>query len=242
MALNKERAETYKLKGDLIIRTMFESNERGYILLRRGKVRYIYTVGNSVLLMIIATDRISAFDCVLPIPIPEKGIILTQLSNFWFRKTEHIIQNHVVNPDPKELDWYYDDDWYYDEIRGRIVLVRKAEPLPVEAIVRGFLAGSAWNEYRDTGTVSGIRLPKGLCQSEKLPEPVYTPSTKAEAGKHDENITFKDSINILGSYFTRKIKDVSLKLYRFAEMYARDRGIIIADTKFEFVLSTMKLS
>jgi len=215
------------------MQTLFESNERGYALLRRGKVRDVYAIGNTHLL-IIATDRISAFDCVLPTPIPEKGIILTQMSNFWFGKTEHIVPNHLVDADPKWMDWYYDDDWCYEEMRGRVVVVKKAEPLPVEAVVRGYLAGSGWKEYRETGKICGIQLPPGMSESAQLPAPIYTPATKAEAGMHDENISFERTVDIVGRDLAEKVRDISMQLYLFAADYARERGIIIADTKFEF--------
>ena len=214
-------------------KAMFESNEAGYVLVKRGKVRDIYSVGNKTHLMIIATDRISAFDCVLPTPIPSKGIVLTQLSNFWFEKTKHIIPNHIVNPDPAQMDWYYDDDWYYDEIRGRVVLVRKAEPIPLECVVRGYLAGSGWKEYQETQSICGIKLPKGLREADKLPQAIFTPATKEDVG-HDVNVTQEYIEKEMGKDIATKLKDVSIALYEKASEYAETRGIIIADTKFEF--------
>ncbi len=212
------------------------SNLSQYPLVKRGKVRDVYDVGNEKLLLIVACDRISAFDCVLPTPIPQKGTLLTQMSNFWFHKTAHIVPNHLVDTNPEWMDWYYDDDWDYDRWRGRIVLVKKAKSLPVEAIVRGYLAGSGWKEYQKSGTVCRIALPGGLRESERLPEPIYTPSTKAEAGAHDENISFEQSVELLGAELAGKVRDLSLKLYSYAAEYALKRGIIIADTKFEFGL------
>jgi phosphoribosylaminoimidazole-succinocarboxamide synthase len=212
---------------------MFHSTERGFKLLRRGKVRDVYEPGDEYLL-IVACDRISAFDHVLPTPIPDKGKILTQISNFWFAKSEHIIKNHIVdaNPGPK---WFPEVDWYYPELDGRTVLVRKTEPLVIEAIVRGYLSGSGWKEYQKSGTVCDIKLPAGLLESDKLPEPIFTPSTKAQSG-HDENISFEKAVSLVGSEVAGKVRDTSIALYRFAADFARERGIVIADTKFEFGL------
>lgn len=220
---------------------VYQSNLSSYRLLKRGKVRDIYDVGNEKLLLIVACDRISAFDCVLPTPIPGKGKLLTQMSNFWLEKTGHIIPNHLIDTDPDWMDWYYEDDWDYDIWRQRVVLVKKAEPLPVEAIVRGYLAGSGWKEYQQYGTVCRIPLPAGLRQSEKLPEPIYTPSTKAALGEHDENIAYEKTIELLGAELAQQVCDISLVLYTYAAAYACERGIIIADTKFEFGLIDGKL-
>jgi phosphoribosylaminoimidazole-succinocarboxamide synthase len=213
--------------------SMIESNISGYRLIKRGKVRDIYSVGNDHYLMIIATDRISAFDCVLPTPIPYKGVVLTQLSNFWFDKTRDIIPNHIINSDPVESDWYYEDDWCYDEIRGRAILVKKAGPIPVECVVRGYLSGSGWEEYQKTRSICGVRLPGGLEESDKLPEPIFTPATKEEAG-HDINVTQKYIEKQIGKEITAKLKDISIALYKKASEYLEPRGMIIADTKFEF--------
>ncbi len=213
--------------------SMIESNISGYRLIKRGKVRDVYSVGNDQYLMIIATDRISAFDCVLPTPIPYKGVVLTQLSNFWFDKTRDIIPNHIINSDPVESDWYYEDDWCYDEVRGRVILVKKAEPIPVECVVRGYLSGSGWEEYRKTKSICGVRLPGGLEESDKLPEPIFTPATKEEAG-HDINVTQKYIEKQIGKEITAELKDISIALYKKASEYLEPRGIIIADTKFEF--------
>jgi phosphoribosylaminoimidazole-succinocarboxamide synthase len=212
---------------------MFASQERGLPLYRRGKVRDVYKPSDEHLL-IVACDRISAFDHVLPTPIPTKGMILTQMSNFWFQKTEQLIANHIVdyNPGPK---WYPDLDWYYGDLEGRTVLVRNAEPLSIEAIVRGYLSGSGWKEYQDRGTVCGITLPRGLPESAKLPETIFTPSTKAQSG-HDENISFDEAAALVGRENAERVRDASLSLYRFASEHALERGIIIADTKFEFGL------
>ena len=208
---------------------MLESNETDLALVNRGKVRDVYRLAGGDLL-IVATDRISAFDFVLPTPIPGKGEVLTQLSNFWFAKTAGIIPNHLVDRDP------FAGDLEKAYLRGRSVVVKSARSLPVEAIVRGYLAGSGLKEYRTQGTVCGIPLPGGLLESSKLPEPIYTPSTKAEAGTHDENIPFGKTVELLGGDLAARVRDASLALYGFAADYARERGIIIADTKFEFGL------
>jgi phosphoribosylaminoimidazole-succinocarboxamide synthase len=212
---------------------MFASQERGLPLYRRGKVRDVYKPSDEHLL-IVACDRISAFDHVLPTPIPTKGMILTQMSNFWFQKTEQLIANHIVdyNPGP---NWYPDLDWYYGDLEGRTVLVRNAQPLSIEAIVRGYLSGSGWKEYQDRGTVCGITLPRGLPESARLPETIFTPSTKAQSG-HDENISFDEAASLVGRENAERVRDASLSLYRFASEHALERGIIIADTKFEFGL------
>ncbi len=210
---------------------MFNSTERGLKMLRRGKVRDVYEL-DAEHLLIVACDRISAFDSVLPTPIPDKGKILTQISNFWFTQTEHIIKNHIVDPNPGP-SWFPDIDWYYPELDGRTVLVRKTEPLVIEAIVRGYLSGSGWKEYQKSGTVCELPLPSGLLESDRLPETIFTPSTKAQAG-HDENISFEKAADAVGLDIAAKVRDTSIALYEFAADYARERGIIIADTKFEF--------
>jgi phosphoribosylaminoimidazole-succinocarboxamide synthase len=209
--------------------TLLESNEGDLLLINRGKVRDVYRLARGDLL-IVATDRISAFDYVLPTPIPGKGEVLTQLSNFWFDKTAGIIANHLVDRDP------FDGVPEKEHLRGRSVVVKSARSLPVEAIVRGYLAGSGLKEYRAHGTVCGIALPQGLVESSKLPQPIYTPSTKAEVGTHDENITYEGTVDLLGDDTAAKLRDASLALYSFAADFARQRGIIIADTKFEFGL------
>jgi phosphoribosylaminoimidazole-succinocarboxamide synthase len=202
-------------------------------LMHRGKVRDIYDLGDGRLL-IVATDRISAFDSVLPNGIPDKGAVLTQLSAFWFERTREVVPNHFI----RLADGSKDDNLPFalpQELRGRSMIVKKAERLDVECIVRGYLAGSAWAEYRDTGRVFGIRLPSGLRESEALPEPLFTPTTKAEMG-HDENISFSDLIQEIGPEAATAVRLRSLALYKYAAAYARERGIIIADTKFEFGL------
>jgi len=213
----------------------------GFNFLRQGKVRDVYAVDNNRHLLIVASDRISAFDHVLPSLIPDKGKILTRLSNFWFAKTKHIIANHIVDTEPFLVNWKDDHLWHRDQLKRRTVLVKKATPLPIEAIVRGYLAGSGWKEYHQTGFVCGIALPKGLMEADRLPDPVFTPSTKVEAGAHDENISFDLAADIAGREIMQKVRDVSLELYKFAADYARERGIIIADTKFEFGLCNGEL-
>ncbi len=207
-----------------------------YPLLRSGKVREVYDLGDS--LLFIATDRISAFDCILPTPIPDKGKVLTDLSLFWFELLKNIVDNHLITADiskyPEQLKKYA------DQIDGRTMIVKKAEVLPVECIVRGYLAGSGWKEYQKNGTVTGIKLPDGLLESSELPEPIFTPSTKAESG-HDENIPFKKMVEIIGEELATKVRDVSMALYSSARDHAKNRGIILADTKFEFGIADGKL-
>ncbi len=199
-------------------------------LLNRGKVRDIYEVGDN--LLIVTTDRMSAFDVVMDDPIPDKGKILTKISLFWFEKTSSIIDNHVITADP---DKYPESCKPYKEyLLDRSMLVHKAKPLPVECIVRGYLSGSGWLEYQDQGSISGIPLPEGLKESSQLPEPIFTPSTKAEAGIHDENISFEDAVHIVGEDIARQMRGISLKIYQYGRDLASKNGIIIADTKFEF--------
>jgi len=196
----------------------------------RGKVRDIYDLGDR--LLIIATDRISAFDVVMPNPIPDKGRILTQLSKFWFDLTKEIVPNHIlateVNDFPKECRSYQ------EVLRGRSMLVVKTDVIPIECVVRGYLSGSGWEEYKETGEVCGIPLPKGLTESSKLDEPIFTPATKAESGLHDENISFEKVGEIAGKELAQKLKSLSLAVYKKARDFAEGRGIIIADTKMEF--------
>jgi len=205
--------------------------------IRQGKVRDVYATPESGLLLIVASDRISAFDHVLPNTIPEKGRILTKLSNFWFNMTKSIIPNHLVDADPRIVHWTDHLRWSPSDLKGRSVLVRKAQPLKIEAIVRGYLAGSGWKDYQKTGCVCGIALPDGLREGSKLPQAIFTPSTKADPGEHDANISFKEAENLVGAEMARQVRDISLELYHFAEAYAGERGIIIADTKFEFGLT-----
>ena len=214
---------------------VFETNFSGLNLISRGKVRDIYDLGDS--LFIVATDRISAFDVIMPDPIPDKGRVLTSLSEFWLNHLSAIIDNHLisVNNFPKKFQKYL------DQLRSRTMWVQKAEPLPIECIVRGYITGSGWEDYRKTGSVCGITLPQGLVESQQLPEPIFTPSTKAEIGQHDENISFEAMIQTVGPTLAHKVKEVSLALYTKAARYALERGIILADTKFEFGLINSKL-
>jgi phosphoribosylaminoimidazole-succinocarboxamide synthase len=209
---------------------IFETSLPELRLLRRGKVRDVYEIDSDHLL-IVATDRLSAFDCVLPTPIERKGEVLTSLSRFWFEKLSGIVRNHLVTtniemmPEPVQS--------YSRELTGRSMLVRRGEVFPVECVVRGYLAGSGWKDYVRTGRVCGHNLPEGLSDSDQLPEPIFTPATKAETG-HDENIDEGAMRNIVGTETTNTLRDTSLRLYREASTYARERGIIVADTKFEF--------
>ncbi len=200
-------------------------------LVKRGKVRDIYDLGDHLLL--IATDRISAFDVILPNGIPGKGRVLTQISNYWFQQMEDIIPNHIEATDVKDFPDVLQK--YSDILDGRSMLVKKAKPLPVECVVRGYLSGSGWKEYKKNGTVCGIKLPDGLVESSRLSEPIFTPSTKEEQG-HDINISFEDVRGIVGDDLAKKLKDTSLKIYSKARDIAEKKGIIIADTKFEFGL------
>ena len=204
--------------------------------LRQGKVRDVYAAGDDQQLLIIASDRISAFDHVLLNPIPGKGRILTQLSNFWFDKTRELVSNHLVETEPSLEHWEDDGRWRKDQLAKRTVIVKRARPLPIEAIVRGYLVGSGWKEYQKSQSVCGIVLPEGLVEADRLPESIFTPSTKAVAGAHDENISFEGAINLVGAELAENVRDISLRLYAFAAGFAKERGIIIADTKFEFGL------
>jgi phosphoribosylaminoimidazole-succinocarboxamide synthase len=199
-------------------------------LYKRGKVRDVYEIEDQ--LLIVASDRISAFDVVMNEPIPDKGKILTQISLHWFKQLESVIPNHVITSDASR----YPDvcQRYRDQLSGRSMLVRKARPLPIECIVRGYLAGSGWEEYRLSGSVCGIVPPKGLVESQKLEAPIFTPSTKAEDGQHDENISFDRAAEILGSETAERVREMSLRIYGLGRDMAAERGIIIADTKFEF--------
>jgi phosphoribosylaminoimidazole-succinocarboxamide synthase len=181
-------------------------------------------------MLIVVSDRLSAFDVILPTPIADKGTVLTQISNFWFEQTDAIIPNHLLDPDP------FSTDVEHKHLAGRSVVVHKAEALPVEAIVRGYLTGSGRKDYEKTGTVCGIELPAGLVEASRLPEPLFTPSTKAAIGDHDENISFEATVDLIGRPLAEKVRDAALELYTFGAAYALERGIIIADTKFEFGL------
>ncbi len=215
-----------------MLEALYESRLKGLRLLHRGKVRDLYEV-DARHLLIVATDRLSAFDVVLPTPIPGKGKVLTALSNFWFARTRGIVPNHLVDI---PLDMVLKDPAERQQVEGRAIIVRKLEALPVEAIVRGYLVGSGWKEYRKSGTVCGIRLPAGLKEADRLPQPIFTPSTKAAVGEHDENISFEKASELLGRELAEKVKAASLAIYKDAAAYALTRGIIIADTKFEFGL------
>lgn len=212
--------------------TLHQSDLRSLPLRARGKVRDIYDIDADHML-IVTTDRISAFDCILPDPIPEKGRVLTAVANFWFDKLKHVVPNQLT--DLRLSDVIRDPD-ECALLEGRAIVVRKLRALPVEAVVRGYLIGSGWKDYQATGSVCGIALPAGLQQAQKLPEAIFTPSTKAELGAHDENISFERSAELLGPELAEEVRRVSLALYNEAAAYALGRGIIIADTKFEFGL------
>lgn len=199
-------------------------------LAARGKVRDIYDLGDS--LLIVTTDRISAFDVIMDEGIPDKGHVLTRISSFWFRQMEDIIPNHIISTDVN--DFPAECRKYADILEGRSMLVRKAQPLPVECIVRGYISGSGWKDYQKTGAICGIRLPEGLLESAKLEEPIFTPSTKAELGEHDENISFDKCVELVGEELAAKIRDVTIAIYKRARDIAATKGIIIADTKFEY--------
>ncbi len=209
---------------------LHESAIKSLALINRGKVRDIYAVDDEHLL-IVTTDRISAFDVVLPQPIPGKGAVLTAVSNFWFARTEALIGNQFS---ARTLEEVLPDAEERRPITGRGIVVKRLKPLPVEAIVRGYIIGSGWKDYQQTGAVCGIELPPGLQQAEQLPQAIYTPSTKAELGEHDENIDFAATVRLLGREMAERVRTVSLQIYTQAAEYARQRGIIIADTKFEF--------
>ena len=217
---------------DSLPEPLFESRLTGLERLHRGKVRDIYRVDDEHLL-IVASDRLSAFDVVLPDPIPGKGIVLTAVANFWFARLGEIVANHLTGIDPQSV---LDDPADRGTVRDRAVVVRRARPLPVEAVVRGYLIGSGWKDYRATGQVCGIPLPPGMQIAERLAEPIFTPSTKAAQGEHDENIPMDAVKSLLGDELADRIEALSLELYAHASDYARQRGIILADTKFEFGL------
>tara|TARA_B100000131_G_scaffold81846_2_gene78835 strand:+ start:69447 stop:70343 length:897 start_codon:yes stop_codon:yes gene_type:complete len=209
---------------------ILESNLESYPLLNRGKVRDLYDLGDN--LLIVSSDRISAYDAVLPSGILAKGEVLTKLSKFWFSLTEDIVQNHFITEKINEM--YPNLESEMDQLAGRSMVVKKAKPLPIECIVRGYITGSGWSEYKKQGTVCGLKLKEGLIESEKLDEPIFTPSTKAEQGEHDENISFEQCAEIVGIDIANKVKDLSIGIYSKARDYAESKGILIADTKFEF--------
>ncbi|MES2742912.1 MAG: phosphoribosylaminoimidazolesuccinocarboxamide synthase [Pseudomonadota bacterium] len=210
---------------------ILETNLKSLPFLHRGKVRDIYAVGDDKLL-VVQTDRLSAFDVILDDPIPNKGQMLTEMSNFWFKKFGHLMPNHETGIDPVSV--VSPDE--RDQVAGRAIVVKKLVPLGIEAIVRGYIIGSGWKDYQKTGAICGIALPAGLKEAQKLPETLFTPSTKAPAGQHDENISYEEAERIVGADIARQVRDAAITLYTQAAEYAAGRGIIIADTKFEFGL------
>ena len=210
---------------------LYESTIKSLPRLGKGKVRDIYAVGADKML-IVTSDRLSAFDVVLPDPIPDKGAVLNSMANFWFKQLGHIVPNQLTGIDPSSV--VQKDE--ISQVVGRAVVVKKLKPLPIEAVVRGYIIGSGWKDYQKTGKVCGIELPKGLQQAQKLPQPIFTPATKAETG-HDENISFAEAAKLVGQANAEKVRDISIRLYKEASEYAAKKGIIIADTKFEFGLN-----
>lgn len=211
---------------------LYEAEINSLPLQYRGKVRDIFSIDDQYML-IVTTDRLSAFDVVLPDPIPRKGIVLTAVSNYWFNRFHGLVNNHLSDI---ALDSVISDPAEREQVQERSIIVKKLKALPVEAIVRGYIIGSGWKDYQTTGEVCGIALPKGLSQAEQLPEPIYTPSTKAEIGDHDENIDYQTTVDLIGEELAQQIKQISIDLYQQATEYALQQGIIIADTKFEFGL------
>jgi phosphoribosylaminoimidazole-succinocarboxamide synthase len=214
------------MSDNIVLKSDFSDLE----LVKRGKVRDVYEVDGNFL--IVASDRMSAFDVVMDDPIPDKGKILTAISIFWFEKLQSLVENHIISTN---IDEYPEKcQKYRKDLEGRSMLVKKAKPLPVECVVRGYVSGSGWLEYKSNGSICGITLSEGLVESEKLPEPIFTPATKAESGDHDENISFESASEILGKETAEQVKDLSLQIYEFGRRLASEKGIIIADTKFEF--------
>src|SRR5262245_45490390 len=216
---------------------VFESKLRGLELVYRGKVRDVYAVDDRHVLILVS-DRLSAFDVVMPDPIPGKGRVLTAISNFWFERTRGIVSNHLSGIAPESI---LQDPGERAQAAGRSIVVRRLKPLPIEAVVRGYLIGSGWKDYQRTGRVCGIALPRGLRLADRLPEPIFTPATKAAAGQHDENITFEAVARTIGADVAARVRDCALAIYARAAAHARERGIIIADTKFEFALDGEEL-
>jgi phosphoribosylaminoimidazole-succinocarboxamide synthase len=214
-----------------------ESDFEGINLVKRGKVRDIYEIGDQ--LLIVASDRMSAFDVVMADPIPDKGKILTNISLFWFKQLESIVENHLISSNP--VEYPENCQKHTKALEGRSMLVKKAKPLPVECIVRGYLSGSGWKDYLSNGSICGISLPEGLKESQKLPEPIFTPSTKAEDGMHDENITFEKAVRLMGEETSEKVQKLSLQIYKFGSALAAEKGIIVADSKFEFGIKDDRL-
>ncbi|MFZ5571165.1 MAG: phosphoribosylaminoimidazolesuccinocarboxamide synthase [Thermodesulfobacteriota bacterium] len=213
-----------------MLKSIRQTNFDGLDLVKRGKVRDVYDLGDSLLM--VATDRISAFDVVMPDPVPDKGIILTQISLFWFDMMKPLVDHHVITADVNEYPSQCKP--YADILKGRSMLVAKAEPLSIECVVRGYLSGSGWKSYQETQSVCGIKLPKGLRESDKLPQPIFTPSTKADMGEHDINIDFEEAASRVGLERASQVASLSLDIYRKGVEYAATKGILIADTKFEF--------
>jgi len=209
---------------------LYESSIKSLKRIGKGKVRDIYAVGDDKMLIVVS-DRLSAFDVVLPDPIPDKGAVLNQMADFWFAKLGHIVPNQLTGIAPESVVSAGEKA----QVKGRSVVVKKLKPLPIEAVVRGYIIGSGWKDYQRSGRICGIELPKGLQQAQKLPEPIFTPATKAESG-HDENISFEQVEKLIGGELARKVREVSIQLYKEASDYAASKGIIIADTKFEFGL------
>jgi phosphoribosylaminoimidazole-succinocarboxamide synthase len=209
--------------------TLFESSLHSLPLIGRGKVRENYALGLDRML-IVTSDRLSAFDVIMQEPIPGKGVVLNAMANFWFARLAHVVPNHLTDVNPESV--VASDE--IEQVRGRAVVVKKLRPIPIEAVVRGYLAGSGWKDYQAQGAICGVTLPAGLRNAEKLPQPIFTPATKAEMGHHDENITWDQMAHAIGAELARQVREVSLELYRQASEYAATRGILIADTKFEF--------
>ena len=216
------------------MQALYESSIKSLPLISKGKVRDIYAIGNDQLLM-ITTDRLSAFDVVMGEPIPEKGIVLNQMANFWFDKLSHVIPNHLTGIDPESVV----NPNEADQVKGRAIVTKRLKPILVEAVVRGYLSGSGWKDYQATGAICGIQLPAGMQNAQKLPEPIFTPAAKAEVGEHDENISYAEVEKKIGVDLAKKIRDVSIRLYQEASEFAATKGIIIADTKFEFGLDEL---
>jgi phosphoribosylaminoimidazole-succinocarboxamide synthase len=216
-----------------MVATVHRTALRGLKKVHEGKVRDTYEVDAGTLL-IVTTDRLSAFDVVLPDPIPDKGRVLNAISNFWFERTRHIVPNHLL---PRAVEEAVSDREERSLLEGRSVIVRRLKPLPIEAVVRGYLIGSGWKDYQRTGSLCGIALPQGLQMASKLPQPIFTPASKAPAGQHDENITFEAVQREVGADVARRVRDTAIALYSFAAKHALERGVIVADTKFEFALA-----
>lgn len=222
--------ENGKSGGRIILETVLSTDFTGTAESRSGKVREIYDLGQEILL--VATDRVSAFDVILPVGIPGKGEVLNRLSEFWFERTRDIVPNHMISTDTADFPEPFRS--HTEKLAGRSMLAKKTEPLPVECVVRGYICGSGWEDYKRTGAVCGISLPSGLAESQKLEEPIFTPATKAERGAHDENVSFDMIEDMIGGELSERIRDISVELYLAAACFAEKKGVIIADTKFEF--------